>query len=255
MNKIQETSEYGEISLIKGNRPIIEKQVQRIAASMTAIGWMVTSLVLMVVMAGKKYVLCGQHRVKAAQRAKVPVRYAIVGTYPKNDEATRNIILRMIQKDSADTVQWSTAAFLHSFIVKGAEEYIALNEWMEDNTVEQIETALILLGKDNSSRALREFKDGEFTMGDAPRAERRLAQIREIASMGKFSFVFNRNFVRAFCKVSELEEYDHKEFLRVLGLPKQNAMFVKQVDVPSYQKLMQESYNYGKHRANKVFFV
>jgi hypothetical protein len=256
---VYETKDYDNIFFIKGNRPIIDSHVQGISSSMLAIGWLMTSMCLMVIIKNKLYSLCGQHRVKAAKLADIPIRFILTNNYEKDDENTIRQVLSAIQKDSAEMVAWETAAYLHSFCEWKAKQYLDLKYWMERNQINNIETSLILMGKDNSSKMLKDFREGLFEMGNVFLAEERLSQIRQIASMGrashKFKFVFNRNFVRAYCQVGLLPDYNHKEFIRILGFDRQNAMFLKQPDIVSYKKLMQDIYNFGKARENKKFFV
>lgn len=261
LGRVYETTDYDNIHFIKGNRATTDKKseahIQELASSMRAEGWLMTSVCLMVIIMNKLFVIAGQHRVKAATRAGVPVRFMVVGKYDKHDQDTIDRILGAIQKDSADHMGWDTAAYLHSFCEKGNKQYLELRAWMKKNDIENIELSLILLGKDNSSRALADFRSGCFEMGDTAVAEDRISKIREIATMGqgkKFSFVFNRNFVRAFCSVLSLDAYDHKEFVRMLGMPKTNSMFVKQVDITSYKKMMQEIFNWKKELKNKRLF-
>jgi uncharacterized protein YunC (DUF1805 family) len=253
-NTIYQVVDYDIIHTIKGNRALVEKQVQKIQHSLKAKGWIITSMVLLVIIENKAYILCGQHRCEAAKREKMEINCLVTGVYSTYSEELREKIIKDVQDDSSSTLVWNLKDYLKSYIDSGLPEYIALQEWMKKVNLDVVEEALILQGKDNAKPALDIFRRGDYEMGDTDLAELRLSRLRQIDSMGDRTYIMYRTFMRAFSKVSIQPKYDHKEFIRILNIPKKNALLVKMGSIPQYVKLIQDIYNHGKSRDHKVFF-
>lgn len=237
------TTDYSLFIPIKGNRVIDMKQVEKIATSMKNDGW-IGDYIAVKAVKDKYQILRGQHRLAAAKIAVKPVIFTII-EHDKIEEDT----LKDVIKEAGSAKNWSTWDFLTSWSTRGKKNYTILKTWMLEQNIDVVETALILLSCDNSSRSLQRFRDGDFIMPtDTIEAKERIIMVRDFYQYG--TFCWNRNFVRVVNHLSRVPGYDHTRMIKKIA--EKPSAFKKCSDVKSYIDILEDIYLRGLSNSKKI---
>jgi hypothetical protein len=107
------TTDYGLFTHLKGNRPIDQKEVDKIAASMKEVGF---KKAFFIVVDPEGRVKIGQHRLMAAEQAGVPVWYMV------DSELT----IQQMQDSESLIRKWTIMDFVSSYAELGNPDFIKL---------------------------------------------------------------------------------------------------------------------------------
>lgn len=156
---VQTTSDYGMFGKFSGNRPTNESHIRKIAASMSAFGWIEAYPMHVVNLGGKLSIVDGQHRFEAAQRLGIPVRFVVTECHNVD-----------VAKINGTQFKWSPDDYVRKFVSEGNKHYVALAEFMAQ-TGFPLSTAAGLLGAQTyggggcaGGNAMPHLKDGTFVV-------------------------------------------------------------------------------------------
>lgn len=108
----------------------------------------------------KMEIIDGQHRLKVAEQAGVPIYY-IVG---------EGLRLKHAQIFNSRKRQWTSIDFLQSFIAQGDRDAQVLADFMDEYKI-SVAIAVKLLSKSVTQTSMRKFREGKFVVVDANWAE------------------------------------------------------------------------------------
>lgn len=155
IQEVYETTDYDKFKFIQVNRGIQAAKVRSLAKSLREKNLMLNAAVIVT---SDMTIIDGQHRVKAAEEAEVPVFYKI------DDSLTVEDLMRLNSSGS----NWSPTDFLESYCGQGKEEYLKFKQFCEENHL-TLQGGLVWTGF--TSQDLRaKFRNGEFVFKLAPGA-------------------------------------------------------------------------------------
>jgi len=234
VNQVFRTKDYSTFKFDKENRTIIPSHVKSLSKSMLTNGWVKGSYV---VVNKENAIIDGQHRVLAAEIAKVFVEYVVEA------KATGENI-RLL---NTDTKNWNIITHLEYHVKQGNQSYILLDRFMK-NFPSLKPTECTMLVKNSTSSASRgEFERGEFVVRDMKIAYdwgHKIMSLKPYFERGYNKAIFVRAMVRVLIKpIFNFEEFLHRVKLR----PKSIVMCGT---VEQYLEMTEDIYNY--RRSDKV---
>lgn len=156
--QIQSTTNYDQFVKLDGNRVYNKGLLIAIGESIENDGDYLQYNPILV--NEKMEIIDGQHRLKVAEQAGVPIFY-IVG---------EGLRLKHAQIFNSRKRQWTSMDFLHSFIAQGDRDAQALADFMSSYKI-SVAIAVKLLSKSITQTAMRRFREGKFEIVDANWAE------------------------------------------------------------------------------------
>jgi hypothetical protein len=244
MNKIQsgkkvgeifETKEYSIFKFREDNRVINQNHVKKLSKNMKEKGWLSSSVVTI---NGNGDTIDGQHRVKAAMLAGVPVRYKITRGAGTDEMTGMNTLQR----------NWSPFDHLHKFVVRGNSSYVTFQKFVDEFPQYKYTEIAMFLSNSLNSVHRDTFESGNYSVKDVNKGRKWANEILQLKPFGeKF---YNRSiFVRAMIKVmSNKPEFIFEEFLHKVKLRPMN--FVQCGTVDQYVEMIENVYNY--RRSDKI---
>ncbi len=244
MNKIQSGKKVGEIFETKDytifkfrndNRVIDYNHVKRLSQKMKDRGWLSSSVVTI---NGSGDTIDGQHRVKAAIAAGVPIRYKVTKGAGV-DEMTE---MNQLQKN------WSPFDHLHKFVTRGNENYIKFHDFTKEFPMFKYTEISMFLNNNQTTIARHTFESGNYVVKSVKIGREWANNILQVKPF--FEKYYNRAiFVRAMIKIfSTKPEFVFDEFIRKLKL--RPTMLVPCGTVEQYVEVIENIYNHC--RSNKV---
>jgi len=244
MNKIQSGKKVGEIyetkdySIFKfrdDNRVINDNHVRKLATNMKNDGWLATSVVTI---NGNGDLIDGQHRVKGAIVAGVPVRYKVVRG-AGSEEMTK---MNTLQKN------WSPFDHLHKFVVKGNQSYVIFDKFVKDYPMFKYTEVAMFLSNSMSTVQRHIFESGNYNVKNEKRGREWADYVLQLRPY--FEKYYNKSiFVRALIKIlSNKKDFVFEEFLHKVKL--RPTKLVPCGTVEQYVELIEDIYNY--RRSEKV---
>ena len=248
MNKIQsgkkvgeifETKDYSIFTFRDDNRIINENHVKKLANRMKEVGWLSSSVVTL---NGSGEVIDGQHRVKAAMSVKCPIRYKVTRGAGSEEMTSMNTLQR----------NWSPFDHLHKFVVRGNQNYITFQNFVNDFSEFKYTEIAMFLNNCQSSIDRDIFESGKYVTRDVNKARLWATQLRSLKPY--FDKYYNKAiFVRAMVKIMsnkpefKFEEFEHKLKLRP-------GMLVPSGTVDQYVEMVEKIYNYrSREKVNLRF--
>lgn len=235
VGEIFETKDYNIFKFREDNREINFNHVKRITKRMVENGWLSSSVVTI---NGKGEVIDGQHRVKAAMTANVPVRYKV----------SKNAGIDEMTEMNTNQKNWSPFDHVNKFVKRGNKNYIIFDNFTKEFPMFKYTEISMFLNNAQSSIKRESFEHGEWKVNDVSIARLWANRILSLKPYGeKF---YNRAIcVRAFIKLfSNKPEFDFDEFFHKLQLRPMNFFQCGTVD--QYVEMIENIYNY--RRSNKV---
>lgn len=234
--------------LKEGNREINLNHVEKLKSDMIENDIFTPILVELVRVAGKLRLEIddGQHRWTARKDLNHPQPFILV----------ENVTLEDIQILNTTQKNWTSRDFLDSFITKGFVEYKIFDKWITDNKISSIDTALVMLGKDNRQTSIDAFKHGKFVMGNAKLGSLRAAMIRSFYGIvvgTNHGWLWNKPLVTAVCTLSKDSRYNHDEFLRKIA--KRKSEFVQCANQSQYLEFFANIINTNRSVKDKIVFA
>jgi len=220
--QVQQTTDYSKFKFLQGNRDINKAHAQRIKDSMEN-----KTIISPILVNEKNEVIDGQHRLKALQELGKPVHYLKVNGYGLDEVQ----ILNMNSKN------WTTEAFLDSYVDLGYTEYIKFQEF-KDSYDFNFSAALILAAGLNIR--FETFRIGKFKFDDLSEAYQRADKVTMIKPY--FDNYNHATFVRTMLQLFENENFEFSQFMSKLSY-QPRALQIQQ-RVSQYLVMIEEIYNF-----------
>ena len=246
---IKTTKNYDDFEIIKSNRPIDMRKVERMRKEMRKKNLSSAYVVIVNSKAigkrryntsGQKYpVIDGQHRFMSLKAEGRKIYYLV------ND----NVNLIDIPKAASMQNSWKLIDYIHHYAVTGDVKFQLFQSYMQSNKFPSSTTAVVLLGN-RSATVVSGIKNGKMEF------KRSWDSAHDFGvSVGNFDkyVKFNRNarFLEAFVTVYDYPGYDHK---RMMSKVKYLANKINRcADAESFLEQFQYIYNYNSR--DKVKFV
>ena len=243
MNKIQytkTTKDYNKFNLFKLNRKNLhEPTIKKLMESMEKTGFVSTITVSKSNTSNKLYVYDGQHRLEAAKRLGIEVNYTeYIGL--SIEDITNLQILK----------SWSLEDFLHYGVELKNPDYIFLDKVRRETKL-PLTALIILFGGTYANKLFKDMKwraiskETGWNIVECLRdfGKRNVPLWKTARFIWGFSLVYN----------SDSAEYDHNRMLR--HIDKASMKLTKQASPTDYARNIQELYNHGVSKKNKVQFV
>lgn len=234
------TKEYGNLKLIKGNRPIVQKHVNELVNSMQEED---LHHLDPITVNNKMEIIDGQHRFMARTILERPVFYMKV-------EA--DVGLPEIQRLNTGTRNWNFYDILHSQCALANKDYILLKQVMETYKLPLSVTMIMLDPSNNRGKGShRDFKAGLYKVKELNQGTARIKMLKEI---GQYYAAWKRRyFALAMRTIFSNEQYDHKRMMEKLEYLSRKVVHCP--DTVTYIKMMEDIYNYKQSPATKVRFI
>jgi len=253
------TKDYGMFKHIRGNRDLIETNIQAIKNQLLQRGQQQP-----IIVNERNEVIDGQHRLEACKRLKMPVQYIKRAGANLDDVISTNIVGK----------KWSLMDYVNRFAVEGKKDYINLQKFIIEakdygfapstavkiaqgsNTNDAFymyEDGVIRRGRDQkASKALYHVGDaikrGSFQMPNEDDAKKRLQQIYEFK---EYSFYNKVTFVNAIMQCMRIKEMDFDRLLE--SARKYQRRFTNEASTENFVQMFEEVYNW--RRKNKLPIV
>lgn len=237
INKVFQTKNYAMFKFRADNRDVIESHVKRLAKNMKENGWMKGSIA---VVNEKNEIIDGQHRIKAAIAAGVPIDYII------SKGATHKEIIG----NNKISKPWSIVTYVDYHVKQGNPHYIALKKFMDDYPMLKFTEATMFLNNGFASADREVFEAGNWKTKNIELGRKWADQLLEIKPY--FEKYYNRTiFVRAMVKImSKKPEFSFEEFMHKVRL--RPTMLQPCGTVEQYVAMIEELYNYRRRNDEKL---
>jgi hypothetical protein len=236
VNKVLQTKNYSMFKFRNDNRDVNEPHVRKLTKNMKENGWMKGSIV---VVNEKNEIIDGQHRIKAAITAGVPVEYIV----------SRGSGIREIIGNNVLTNQWNIKTYLDHHVKQGNTNYQVLKDFMVKYPMFKFTELTMFLnnGLNNASRGV--FESGDWKIKNVKTAE---LWVERILQLKPYFEQYNRSiFVRAVVKImSKKTEFSFDEFLHKVKL--RPTMLRPCGTVDQYVEMIEELYNYHRRNDEKL---
>lgn len=193
---IEETRDYDQFSFIESNRPIDNRHVRDLIASINKRNRLKD---YPITVNEKMQVVDGQHRLLAAKALDVPIYYKL------DTEALEQDIILL----NAHNKAWQLRDYEHFFVTHGNKNYIILNEFRLAHNL-TISIALGLLGALDARPAeqVRLFKDGEFVVNNLEQATDVADRLVDIHDFTDLRVTTDRAFINALIAFCDQWDFD-----------------------------------------------
>lgn len=246
--KILTTSNYQMFKRVKGNRdinvPANQKHLDGIVNSMKAHGWIGAPIVVNKDME----LIDGQNRLKAAEIAKVPVRYMVENKPIEPIEAVQII---------GNTVkQWTIQDNIHRFADTGNENYIKLEKLM----VKHKASSELVLRAMNIQRnnVAEKIKNGELVITDDrfEKADRTLSRLKELRdALDGYAVIGGAGGCKNVALLFIAENYSDKVISGLCdAIRKAPSKRINAADTETLISCFEEIYNRRKRESQRVDF-
>lgn len=240
VNTIFRTTDYGIFKYDAKNRPINSTRVRQITKSMREVGYLNQPIKV----TRNRVVIDGQHRLKAAKVAKVPILYFV--DFSKIDPFDNMAATNRHSKS------WSKQDYIHGLAEKGIPSYITLQNFQKKFPEFRMTEHLMMLQNHMTSISTDVFVSGKWVAKDEKLASKwatDLMKLKPFFTDGYNLSLFVRSMIEIFDKYPE---FIFDEFLRKVQL--RQGMIYRCGEIRSYQKMVQDLYNYHRRGPDKVFF-
>lgn len=237
VNEVYQTKDYSKFKFREDNRETNHNHVKKLSNSMKERGWITGSYV---VVNSKYEVIDGQHRVKAATIAGVPINYTMER---KSDFDT-------IRTLNCNQKNWLLQDHIHGFVTDGNPHYVKLDNFMKEFPELKITECMMLCKNSYTGVPRGTFESGNFTTKDMKKAK---VWGENVMSLKPFFKFFNRGiFVRALVVALNKEGFEFDEFLHKVKL--RPNMLVPCGTVDQYLELIETVYNYKRSKKINLRF-
>ena len=240
IGQMYETTNYSIFKRIVGNRKINQNRVKELAENMKVNGWRLGPILVN----ENLEILNGQHRVKAAEIAGIPVTYLVVQGGIEDVH------------DANDQMPWRMIDYIQSYIERGNENYVRLYETMKKYSASY---SLVLRSANISTNNITKTSMMEGTLIFSPehcnRADRKLPKVYEIwNAMSEIGFRGNKN-IKETAALFVVEHYDESVVNKLCSaIRRATPTFLSTMNTQSLLDSFERVYNKNKDRREKVFF-
>lgn len=221
------------------NRVLNEKHIRSLAKNMKENGWIPGSYC---VVNPKMETIDGQHRIKAAEKAGVPVRYTI--------ENVKSEVRKVIRGLNQDQKNWAFTDFIHTYVSDGNINYARLEAFMETYPDIRPTECMMMCLNSNSSPSREIFESGKFLIKDMRVADTWAKNVLLLKPY--FENGYNKSiFVRALIKLFVGKpEFNFTEFLHKVELRPGSIHLCGTVE--QYIDMIETIYNYRRKNEEKI---
>lgn len=196
-------------------------------------------------------IIDGQHRFDACVALGIPVPYIEV------KEMTADEIITAMHTLNSNAKNWGLGDYLNLYVKQGKENYILLNQFMEDYGV-SISIAIYMLQNFNefaykNASETSGFKDGFFIPENYERAVDKATALSNVRDMigSEFKkylkYIRSASFIKAFLKIATQQEdnfdANHMKISLRADLKSKNPLFRKYESVEEYYDILVRIYN------------
>jgi hypothetical protein len=205
---ILKTKKYHLFSIMDGNRPIDDKHVENIVASILE----KNLLHINPIVVNEDYeIIDGQHRFTAAKILETFIYYIV----------EPGLRLTDVQQINTNMKNWNYNDYINSHAIKGNKEFIKLKTFFDKYKKKiQISTALILLFRGNTNGKTMDYsiKKGDITFKDEDIkfAEDLLSLVEFIFFSTKINQVYSRSFLTALLRLKTESKFEDEIFKKKL---------------------------------------
>lgn len=238
---VYRTYDYNAFKKLQGNRDIMEKRKNLLVRSINERGWIRNPIVV-----NENWeVIDGQGRLEALRELGLPVEYVVARGATISDCIALNV------KQS----NWTNTDYVKSYATTGNEDYAILlshygaHHHLPDTCVNTI------AGKSNNEcgQISTELKEGLFTIYDKETLNERLEFVdRCVEALGH-----GNGRLRQWCGVFKFVYYCDKisNELFLDRLTRNKHLIAPCVTTKQILECLEDIYNYGCKRSNKVYFI
>jgi hypothetical protein len=237
VNTVYQTKNYGMFKFRNDNREVNQTRVKQIASRMIESGWLSGSNVII---NSKNEIIDGQHRVKAAIIAGVPINYIV----------EKKAGFETIRGLNQDQKNWSLSDYVDGFTKENNEHYIRLKNFMKEFPHFNITEAMMFLQNGLIRVDRNTFESGGFKTKNVTTGKKWAESITELKPY--FEKGYNRSiFVRAMIKIfSKKPEFKMDEFVKKVSL--RPGMLYMCGTVDQYVDMIEKIYNHHRRNDEKV---
>lgn len=250
MYRVYQTLKYNEFGLIKSNRPINPKKVDKMRASINLknLSRAYPIVVNSKEVSKRRYgldgntfaIIDGQHRFTSLSLEGQKIFYNI------NDE----IDLRDIPKAAALQDSWKLTDYIHSYAVSDEDlySYKALKGYMESNNFPPSSTLVILCGS-RDKYVLNQVRNGELEIVRDWKESNEIAS--NIEDMSKYiAFARNARFIEAYVQAYDTTGFKHNHMMTKLDYL--GNKFRRCASTSDFLEQIDFIYNYKSRRPLKL---
>ncbi len=236
MSKIEITRDYSKFKKLAGNRIPKEKDIERLMESIKA-----SKVVDPVCVNERMEVIDGQHRIEVCKRLGLPISYYIaIGAN-----------LATVHAVNSHRKNWDHNSYAESYMALGKEEYKLYNNFRIKYNVPHIAAMLLLTGHYSGTSTDNAFMKGEMKVVNMDKAVDIIEKVIKLGTFYKGNM--RRSFIWAFTILYNTEGFDYQRLYNKLAYQSR-----KMVDCPNttmYVELLEEIYNYGATKKQKLRFT
>ena len=224
---IRKTNNYAMFKNILGNRDLRGTNYNKLIKSMKE-----KQLIIPILCNDKLEIIDGQHRYEACKELQYPLYYYVVDGYEIEDVKRANLV----------SCNWVVDDYLKLNIEIGKKDYIEFKRIKDEFNISTSQLLDIFARYQGTS--LKEtrmiFEDGSFKLDNVHEV---LQFLNNLSDFSFFREYTSFSFIKAFLKISSLNEYDHKTMKK--RLEKQPYKLEKRASYKNYIEMLVDIYNYG----------
>lgn len=224
---IRKTNNYSMFKNILGNRDLRGTNYNKLIKSMQE-----KQLIIPILCNDRLEIIDGQHRYEACKELKYPLYYYVVDGYEIDDVKRANLV----------SCNWVVDDYLKLNMEIGKRDYIEFKKIKDEFGISTSQLLDIFAKyQDISLKETRMlFEDGSFKLDGVHEV---LKFLNNLSDFDFFKEYTSFSFIKAFLKISSIEEYDHKTMKK--RLEKQPYKLEKRASYKDYIELLVDIYNYG----------
>lgn len=210
MSKVQTTKDYTKFKVIRGNRDVIDRHVDRLVATMAEQNLL---QYFPIIVNEEMEVIDGQHRLRAARTMGMDVPYVVV----------EGLSLEDVQRINTAQKGWELSDWVNSYCEQRNEDYEKLRAFKERHGVswtisgELTAAEGVRSGGDNGSKGMaRVIREGDYKMGDKEQAEKIMEALVELQEYAPFVVKANGAFVSALNRAMRVPGFSLERLLSKL---------------------------------------
>jgi len=237
VKSMEQTTDYKIFKNLASNRRLNATHVRKLIESITENN---LSRYYPILVNDRMEIIDGQHRLQALKKLKLPVYYQIA-----KSGSIREIILL-----NSNSRQWTSLDYLNSFIARGNKDYLLLKDFMEKYDM-SLACSLLLLSPTALSKnksMLREFRSGDFVVGDIESATVMAEKISALRPFMIGNPDKDRDFIRAL--MTAYHGITHEDLMR--KLEETGLRIMRELSRKEYLRRIEDIINFK--RSNKIRF-
>lgn len=244
-NVLLETSEYDEFRLHKLNRRVEEDKVgfKNLLSSMEKRGFLSSHPLDCIKRGNSIVVRGGHHRLRAASKLNIPVKYVISDSD-----------IDIFELESCGPGKWTIKDYLTSFAKKNYSHYVMLKEYCDETGIAPSNAIAIFNGNYGGSigsgnQCKQNFCKGTWEIKDSIFPDKIKKIVMQIKSYGN-EWASHRSFITALSKVVHLDAFDIDHFRYKIKL--KTDFLEKKRDADQYLDMIEQIYNHGTPKTKKI---